>query len=411
MPSRPPSPHHPRQERFDLFVSTGSSSSDLLLAPVLAELRRRGRLGEVAGAGGDVLRDEQVRLFVNTDSLSCVGVIAGLRSLLFQAGPLLSAWRRVKQHLRDRRPDLVVLADNPGINLPLLRLAHRQGIPVLYYVAPELWGLWSWEVRALVARAAVVVPLFRSEAEVYRRHGANVCWLGHPLVDLVGVSRSAGDRDRPPTIGLFPGSRRLEVRELLPVLQRAAALLHVWEPQARFVVCAANEVVARQIREHLPRWSVPVEFTERQSHAVLSRCDLLLTCSGTATLEAAVVGVPMVVMYRMTHWLDRVITFYKLYRGGFPPVALPNYLTGQAIVPELILDDVTPERVAEEGLALLRDPARREAMARGFSAVRELLGPPGALTRVADLVEEWADRATPVARGGGARRRVPARHG
>jgi lipid-A-disaccharide synthase len=409
MPSRPFAPPNHRDERLNLFVSTGSSSSDLLLAPVLAELRRRGRLGEVAGLGGEGLRDQRVRLLFDPTSLSSVGVFASLRSLLLQAGRVLSAYRQIKEYFRDRPPDLAVLVDNPGINLPLLRLAHRYGIPALYYVAPELWSLWSWEVRALVARAAVLVPLFRSEAEVYHRHGARVRWVGHPLVDLVAVSRTAGDR--PPTVGLFPGIRPLEIRELLPVLQKAAVILHGQEPRARFVVCAANEIAARLIGEYRPRWPVPVEFTARQSHAVLARCDLLLTCAGTATLEAAVVGVPMVVMYRMHHCLDRVITFYKLHRGGFPPVSLPNYLTKRAIVPELILDEVSPERVAEEGLALLRDPARRDAMARGYSEVRELLGPPGALARVADLVEEWAERAGPAARGPGMRRRVPAGHG
>ena len=138
-----------------------------------------------------------------------------------------------------------------------------------------------------------------------------------------------------------------------------------------------------------------MEFCYRQSHAVLSRCDLLLTCSGTATLEAAVIGVPMVVMYRVHHMLDRVISYLMLYRGGYPYLSLPNIVLKRNIVPELINDEVTPEKLAGEGLALLRDKSRRSAVSSGFHEVRTLLGPPGAIQRAADLVEELLDVGTP----------------
>jgi lipid-A-disaccharide synthase len=386
-------PRYPRRGKAQpLFVATGSTSSDVLLAPVLAALRRRGRLGEVAGFGGAPLRELGVRLLFDTTSTSSVGVLAGCHTLFRNAHSGLRAYRRAECYFRTARPALVILVDNSGNNLRFLTMARRHGLRVLYYVPPELWSLWPWEVVGVVEKSTVLAPLLRSEAEAYRARGGNVRWVGHPLVDLVQAT------PRPPrpvngavTIGLFPGSRVFEVQDLLPVLRGAAEILRRRLPGVRFVMCSANEAVAVLIREHLRTWPVPVELVHRQSVAVLSRCDLLLTCSGTVTLEATVLGVPQVAMYRMHHWLDWILGFYKLYRGGWPLLALPNRLLKRPAVPELINSEVNPDRLADEGLALLRDGARRRVVCAALAEAREQLGPPGAIERAADLVEELLD--------------------
>jgi lipid-A-disaccharide synthase len=195
----------------------------------------------------------------------------------------------------------------------------------------------------------------------------------------------------PPTIGLFPGSRRHEVLDLLGVLQGSAAIIERTVPAARFVICSANEMAARLIREHVKNWSTPVEVVHRQSHRVLAGCDLLLTCSGTATLEAAILGVPMVVMYRLHHWVDRIIQSSVLRMLDYPYFSLPNYLLNRAVVPELRNEHANPGNVAGYGLALLSDPARRRDACAGLAEVRALLGRPGAIARAADLVEEILD--------------------
>jgi lipid-A-disaccharide synthase len=347
----------------------------------------------MAGFGGSPLRELGVRLFFDTTPASSVGVLAGCHTLFRNAQSGLRAYRLVEGYFRTVRPALVILVDNSGTNLRFLTMAQRHGLPVLYYVAPELWSLWPWEVGAVVDKSTVIVPLLRAEAAGYRAEGGNVRWIGHPLIDLAGTSVSRPKRsDGVPTIGMFPGSRLFEVQDLLPVLRGAAAIIHRELPDARFVMCSANEAVASRLREHLRTWPMPVELVHRQSLAVLARCDLLLTCSGTVTLEAAVLGVPMVAMYRMHHWLDWVLGLYKLYRGGWPFLALPNRLLKRAVVPELINSEVSPERAAREGLALLCDPGRRQAMGAALAETRELLGPPGATERAADLVEELLDR-------------------
>jgi lipid-A-disaccharide synthase len=372
-----------------LFVSTGCTSADVVLAPVLAELRRRGRIGETAGMGGTSLRDYGVRLFLETTPLAAVGLFAGLRIALRHGLRLFPIYQRIKHYLRSTRPSLVILVDNPGLNLRVLALARRLDIPVLYYVPPEIWGLTRWHQRAIARQSAAIASILPFENEAYQSWGGNVRQVGHPCIDLLqGVPRPPATVGPAPLIGLFPGSRGHEVQDLLPVLRDSAEVIRRREPSARFVLCAANPVAASLICEQLPTWKVPVELVHQQSHAVLSRCDVLLTCSGTATLEAAILGVPMVVMYRLYHWADRVIQRCGFRLSKYPFFSMPNYLLSREVVPELRNRELNPHRIADEALSLLRDPRRRQAVCAGLAEVRSRLGPPGAVERVADLVEE-----------------------
>ncbi len=377
------------REQPAIFVSTGCTSADVVLAPVLAELRRRGCIGEIAGLGGTSLRDRGVRLFLETTPLASVGLFASARVALRHGAQVLPAYQRVKRYFRKVRPALAILVDNPGMNLWLLALARRCNIPVLYYVPPEVWSLTRWQLRGIARQATAIASILPAENEAYRAWGGAVRPVGHPCVDLLrNVPRPTPLYGRAPVIGLFPGSRVHEVKDLMPILRGAAQLIHRREPSARFVLCSANAVAAQVICDHLPGWQVPVELVHQQSHAVLSRCDVLLTCSGTATLEAAILGVPMVVMYRLYHWADRVIQRCGFRLASYPFFSLPNYLLKRAVVPELRNRDLNPEHVAGEALSLLRDQPRRHAMAAGLAEVRGRLGPPGAVDRVADLVEE-----------------------
>jgi len=374
-----------------IFISTGSTSSDLLAAPMLRELIRRRLPGDLTALGGAPLRETGASLIQDTTPLSSVGVASSCRSMLRHTAVVIRAYRQVARLFRQNRPDLVILVDNPGQNLRLLSMAHRLGIPTLYYIPPEAWCLTRWQIGKIARQSTAIAALSQSEADIYRDHGGNVRWIGHPAVDLLdSIPRPQSLNGQPPVIGLFPGSRRDEVIDLLPVLRDAARLIRQSEPAARFLLCSANDSVQQRILAHLPSWQVPVELMHRQSHAALSRCDLLLTCSGTATIEAAIMGVPMVAMYRVHHLLDRLIRFALVRYSYF---ALPNYLLNRPIVPELSNHHVTPQRVAAEGLSLLHDLPRRQAILDGLADVRKVLGGGGAVMRAADLAEQVLEGA------------------
>lgn len=383
----------PRQRRRatatpSIFVSTGSTSSDVLLAPALEELRRRGWKGELVGVGGPRLGAIGLRQLFDPTPASSVGLFAGVQAIVRFAGSAVRTYCRVRNLFRTTPPRLAILVDNPGVNLPYLSLARHYRIPVLYYGPPEPWSLFAPTMGRIARQADVIAALYPDQARAYTAAGGRVHWVGHPAVDLLGEwSRPCTDPGAEPTIGLFPGSRRPEVNDLLPHLRDAAALLRRAEPGARFVTCAANATVARIIGKHLAGWATPVELFHGDSYRALARCDVLLTCSGTATLEAAILGVPMVAMYQIHHWIDRLLQRLLLNRADNPFGSLPNLLGQRHIIPELLNEEITPERLAAEGVALLRDPNRRRQMIEGLAEVRRVLGPVGTIDRVADLIQ------------------------
>lgn len=372
-------------------MSTGSTSADVMTAPVLAELRRRGRLRSAVGIGGAPLAEQGVERMFDTTPLSAIGIAGSLAVIARNAWEVLGAVRRAEAHFRRRRPDLVMAVDNPAHNIRLLRMARRHRLRTLYYIPPELWSIFKPQVWNIVRSADAIAPVFRVDAEGYRRWGGSVRFVGHPAPDL--LAGTARPPDRPagaPVIALFPGSRSAEVRALLPVLAGAAEIIAGRHPGARFVMCSANETCDARIDAARPGWTVPVEVVRRRSREVLAGCDLLLTCSGTATLEAAVLGVPMVVLYRLSNRIDRILA--ALLLGDYPYLALPNYLMRRQVVPELREGAVSARRAADEALAVLEDPAGRKRMLAGLAEVREFLGGPGAIRRTADLIEEMLDR-------------------
>lgn len=399
--SEPDMGHGRPSDRPAVFVSTGCTSSDMMLAPVLARLQDRGVVGEITGVGGAPLRELGVRLYYDPTLMSSVGILYAARNLMRDLSSAYRAYRQVKKAFRKHPPALVVLVDNAGLNLRVLRLARLAGIPVVYFVPPESWSIWRKDARAIARGADHIVPIFAKEGAFYASLGGQVTFLGHPLVDILGgegagtgaspvaiASRpTASVGDDGPTIGLFPGSRTQEIEELLHVLRDAVAILHQQIPNARFVACSANEMAQRRIRAECAHWPTPVELVHRQSRSVLARCDLLLTCSGTATLEAAVLDVPMVAMYRMTSVVDHLVRWLVLPFRKYPFFALPNYLLGRELIPELHSQDANGERIAAEGLSLLRDATRRAKVRAGYAEIRKLLGPPGAIRRTAELIE------------------------
>ena len=387
--SRPPESLYWRRLRPSrLLVSCGEPSGDFYGAEVVRHLRAAEPGLEVFGMGGDHLEAQGASLLAHTRDLAMVGITEVVRHI----SRLHRLFGRVVDEIDRRRPDVAVLVDYPDFNLRLARKLKARGVPVVYYVSPQIWAWKSGRIRAIRDTVTRMLVIFPFEEELYRRAGVNVTFVGHPLVD---AARAAPDRatfvrergldpDRP-VVALLPGSRRGEVAHNLPPLAGAVKLLAARRPDLQFLLARAPGLGDDLFRG--PLAGTPVRVVEGRSHAVVGSAAVALVASGTATVETALLGIPMVVVYRLsplTYFLGRPFVHVDRY-------AMPNLVAGRLVVPELIQADFTPERVAREATSLLEDKDRADEMRRDLALVRQKLGGAGASERAAALVRDLLD--------------------
>jgi len=366
-----------------LLISCGEASGDLYGAELVRHLRERVAGLEVFGLGGDRLEAEGASLFAHVRDLAVVGLLEVVSHLR----DLRAVFRRVVDEAERRPPDAAVLVDYPDFNLRLARALHRRGIPVIYYVSPQLWA-WRRgrieDIRATVARMLVIFPF---EEQLYRDAGVPVTFVGHPLVSLVRPAtdplaprRELGVDPQRPVVALLPGSRPKEVAHNLPPIAASVQALASARPDVQFVAAVAASLDPSLIRQGLE--GLPVTVVHDRTHAALSAATAAIVASGTATVEAALLGAPMVVVYRLSPWT------YRLGRRfvRVPYYAMVNLIGGRRVVPELIQADFTAGRVLAEILPLLDDTPIRRQMQADLAAVRDRLGAPGASARAADAV-------------------------
>ena len=374
-----------------ILLVAGEASGDRYAAELARELRARHPGWRCGGMGGAALRAAGVELTVDSTALAVVGLVEVLR----HAGQIRRALAALKAELRARPPDLLVLIDYPEFNLVLARRAKRLGIPVLFYVSPQLWAWRAGRARAMrdrIDRMAVILPF---EERFYRERGIPVTYVGHPLVGRMRPSRPAAelrtafglDAQRP-VVGLFPGSRRSELARLLPVCLDAARELRGHPARPQFALAMAPGLDAADYAP-VRAAGLPVALLDGDVRDAIAVCDLGLAASGTVTLQLALMGVPFCMMYRLappTYAVARLLVRIERY-------CLPNIVAGAALVPELIQRDATGARAAAELRPWLDDPERRAAAGRRLGAVAERLGPPVGMTRLADCVEEMLGAA------------------
>ena len=368
-----------------LLVSCGEPSGDFYGAELVRHLRPRVGDLDVFGLGGDRLESQGARLTAHVRELAVVGLLEVVSHL----PRLRRIFRQVLAEVDANRPDVAVLVDYPDFNLRLAKELRRRDIPVVYYVSPQVWAWRRGRVRAIRDTVSRMLVIFPFEEAMYREAGVPVTFVGHPLVDLVRPAedraaflRSCGlDPDRP-VVAILPGSRRKEVAHNVGPLAAAAERLRRRKPELQFLVALAPSLDRTPVeRAFEPSGG---RIVAGATHAALGASRLALVASGTATVEAALLGVPMVVVYRvsrLTYGLGRPLV-------RVPHFAMVNLVAGRAVVPELMQSDFTPERVAEEAASLLDDPARYERMRQDLEEVRRRLGQPGASARAAARVAE-----------------------
>lgn len=369
------------------MVVAGEASGDLHAANMVRAMRRLQPELRFSGMGGGALRTAGAEILVDSTRLSVVGLV----EVLAHYRDIRRAMRTLRAHLLRERPALLVLVDYVEFNLRLARTARKLGVKVLFYVSPQVWAWRSRRIKRIGRVIDAMAVLFPFEAEVYRKHGIPVRYVGNPLVDEVRASadcytlrREFGLRETVPVVGILPGSRRGELSRHLPLIMEAARRLRARVPDVQFIMPLAPGVdVARDVTPHMDPQLNIVQISGRTYDAMHS-ADALMIASGTATLEAGLLRVPMAILYRVSPITYLILKRLILIRD----VGLANIVAGDRVVPEFIQNDATPQAIAEEIEHLLTDPDYARSVRERLGIIREKLGEGGGSENVARMALE-----------------------
>lgn len=372
-------PKNPKQ----VMLVVGEASGDLYGAQLVKRLLQQDPTLEIFGVAGEGLKQAGIRVVLDVARLTGMG----LTELVGSLWTLWQAFGLLKRLLKEKRPDLLILIDFPEFNLRLARLAKKLGIPVLYYISPQVWAWRRYRTRQISRWVSCIAVVFPFEVPLYVKERAQVTFVGHPLLELVQSSRSReetlkryGLDPNKQTIAILPGSRKREVQSLLPILLRAAKRL-LRQRDVQFILARASTIQREQVEAALAVASVPVPIADADTYNVVNGVDLAWVASGTATLETALLQKPMIVLYRVswiTFALARLLIRVK-------HIGMVNIVAGDRVVPELIQGEVTEERILAETQRILASPHLYQQMVKRLGEVRERLGSPGAPGRVAEI--------------------------
>jgi len=373
-----------------ILLIAGEASGDIHGAHLVRELRRRRPELEISGIGGDYLRREGMNILVDSASVATMG----LTEILSSAGKLISVYRRMKRFLREERPNLLVLIDYPEFNMLLAKYAKKLGIPVFYYISPQVWAWRRGRIRKIAARVDRLGVVFPFEAELYNEVAAGqtapdqplAVFVGHPLVEVVKPQRSReetrrlhGFSEERPLLAILPGSRKKEVGLLLRPAVEAAAALRAEGWQA--VIALAHTLSEADLAAALDGAPLDIPVIAGDTYDLVNAADAALVASGTATLETALLGRPMVVMYRVSNLTYAIAK--RLIRVDH--IGMPNLILGRRVFPELVQDEVTAANLVT---AVHEVRGRDAEIQAAIVELRAQLGRPGAAGRAAELALE-----------------------
>lgn len=371
-----------------VMLVAGEVSGDMHGAYLAKEILKQWPNTRLFGMGGGLMKEAGVRLLFNPTSISSIGFLEALRS----ANVLRRVLLRFGEIVERQQPDAVVLIDFPGFNMRFAEILKRKGIPCVYYLSPSAWAWGKSRAEKVAETATKVVAVFPFEYDVYKEAGANVEFVGHPLLDIVPAPispvkarESLGLPVDSHVIALLPGSRRQEIKGMLPTMLKAVTILRQEMPGIVPVVAAAHASAEEEIQRIGDGLKEQLKILREQTYTVLNSADVAVVVSGTVTLEAALLGVPQVVVYRTsssTYYVAKMLL-------RIPHVALPNIVVGREIVPELLQNEATPSNIADHLKRIWQDEESRLIQA-GYGEVRQRLGETGAISRAARIVLDIA---------------------
>jgi len=366
-----------------IAILAGERSGDVHAARLVAELKRLDGSLAFWGIGGELMQKAGVDIETDTTHHVPIGLMGVPRAIREQYGLLLHiAWR-----VQHERPAAVILVDYPDFNLRVAARIHRLGVPVIYFISPQLWAWRSHRVERIKKYVDRIYCLFDFEKEMYDKHGVDSEWIGHPLVEVADSEERKDLREElgiPPDrllVGILPGSRKSEFRLIAPVLLKATHMARDDLGDFAAVMSQAPAITDEMLAKVN---TADVDVVPGRTHGILRAADVALIASGTTTLESAILLTPMIVAYKTSP-----ITYYALnHLLEIPHLALPNIVAGRRIVPEFIQREAAPKTIAHELVSLVRN-GKMNAMKEDLRKVRERLGPPGAINRAATSILEF----------------------
>jgi lipid-A-disaccharide synthase len=369
-----------------VYLVAGEASGDRLAADLLRELKKNPKL-KAYGVGGPMLKAAGQEQSLNLAKHAVVGLTDVLKNL----PKFLKIFREVKHEIAEVNPDVVILVDYPGFNLRLAKALHgqRNAPAIVYYVSPQVWAWKAGRAKLMERILDRLLVIFPFEVDWFAKHAPKLKtkWVGHPLADRWIAQAKDGPKDEIPCVALLPGSRAKEIAKHWPVLLQAAQRIVREQKNVTFMTLATDHEMRQKLEEEWarqPMSGVSLDILSGQSLTQLTRCSLAIVASGTATLECAMAGLPMLVIYKtswLTYWLGRFLI-------QLPYLSMVNVLAGEKVVPEFLQGAMEPERLAKAALQILRNPKGAEAMAGRIRDVAKKLGGPGAAMRAAGEIEE-----------------------
>jgi len=362
------------------MIIAGEASGDTHGARLVESIKQKDSSIQFVGLGGDQMAHAGVTLYVHLNDLSVVGIT----EVFARRSGILSAMRTAKNMLRSMKPDLLILIDYPDFNMLVAKTAKNCGIPVLYYISPQVWAWRSGRVKKIKQRVDHMAVILPFEADFYRKHQVPVTYVGHPLLEH-SIIPSIDKDPQEMIIGLLPGSREGEICNLLPIMARAADYLAGTYDTIKFLIPRAPTISRNQIDTILNaipmKHSPHITIVDLHARQVDQQSDLVIVASGTATLEAALAETPMIIVYKVSpisYHLGKMLI-------NVPHIGLANLVAGQRVVPELIQNDATAENVYKTACQLLNDPPAMQKICRKLRFVQQRLGGPGASQRTAGI--------------------------
>lgn len=368
-----------------IMIVAGEASGDIYGAGLIKAVHAIDPTFRFFGIGGARMREAGAETMADSADMAVVGLVEVLKHF----DVIAPAFLQLKRILQNDPPDLLILIDYPGFNLRLAKVAKQAGVKVLYYISPQIWA-WRQgrvkKIKKLVDHMAVILPF---EAPLYEKAGVPVSFVGHPMADRVKTelshdeaASSFGLDPSRPIVGLFPGSRRSEVSRLLPVILDAAQLLQQQFPDVQFVLPLASTLSDADLAPYLVGHQLSITTTRERIHDLIKACDAVIAVSGTVTLEIALVGTPLVIIYKLA-----ALTYQLAVRlVKVDHIGLCNIVAGETVAQELIQDDASPQRIAQEIGRILSDARYADELKQGLANVRQRLGGGGSDQKMAALV-------------------------